>query len=205
MSILFTNILSLWPLIFVFGYIPISILIIIRHRINNIVQKITGQKVATTSITIILIFAVIIILTAIFSPVKYLIVDEILICIALIIVLTDNLMLKNNDEIAEDYERLNMLKDKIDEYTLLDEKDIEHIELWDKYLCYAVSFGTSEKIIKRLKGLYIDDDLMKLVSNDKFYDILTSDYYLFYTYASLDRRFLRSYGKNIGKSRFFFR
>ena len=129
------------PLVIMLAYIPISILIILRHRVNNLLQKVTGKKIVTTTVTILVIFAIIIILTAIFSPIKYIIVDEILICIALIIVLTDNLMLKNNDEIMDDYVKLNLLKDKIENYTLLEEKDIEQIKIWDKYLAYAVSFG----------------------------------------------------------------
>ena len=104
-----------------------------------------------------------------------------LIGIAVLIVLTDNLMLKNNDEILEDYSRLNLLKDKLDDYSLLDEKNIEHLELWGKYLCYAVSFGIGEKIIKKLKGLYIDDDLMKLVESSKMIEYISTDFYMFYT------------------------
>lgn len=106
--------LRLWPLVILLGFIPISLIVTIRHRVNNILQKITGQKSVITAISIILIFAVIIILTAAFSPVKYIIVDEILICIALVIVLTDNLMLQNNDEILANYKKLNLLKDKIE-------------------------------------------------------------------------------------------
>ena len=189
----FVNGLYYLPLIIAFSYIPIYILVALRHRVNNVLQKITGQKVVTTSVTIILVIVLIVILTAIFSPIKYIIIDELLIGIALLIVLTDNLMLKNNDEIMDDYEKLNLLKDKIENYTLLDEKDIEHIELWDKYLCYGVSFGIGEKIINRLKGLYLDDDLLKLAESNRFSDLILTDFFLFYTLASLDRRFVKKY------------
>ena len=141
LAMLVGGMIYILPLVIMLAYIPISILIILRHRVNNLLQKVTGKKIVTTTVTILVIFAIIIILTAIFSPIKYIIVDEILICIALIIVLTDNLMLKNNDEIMDDYVKLNLLKDKIENYTLLEEKDIEQIKIWDKYLAYAVSFG----------------------------------------------------------------
>ena len=194
-----SNGLAYLPILIIFAYIPIYILVLIRHKVNNILQKITGQKIVTTSIALISIIALVVILTAIFSSAKYLIVDELLIGIALLIVLTDNLMLKNNDEIMDDYEKLNLLKDKIENYTLIDEKDIEYIELWDKYLCYGVSFGLGEKIIERLKGLYIDDDLIKLVEDNRIADFVLSDFYLFYSLASLDRRFMKNYGSFIRK------
>ena len=199
-SVLFMNIIFFLPVLFYLAYIPIRILIFIRHRVNNTIQKFTGQKIVTTSISIILIILAIIVLTLVFSPAKYLIADEMLIGIAILIVLTDNLMLKNNDEILEDYARLNLLKDKLDDYSLLEEKDIEYLELWDKYLCYAVSFGIGEKIIKRLKGLYIDDDLMKLVESSKMSDYISNDFYIFYTYTSLSHRFIKGYENAIKKA-----
>lgn len=109
----------------------------IRHKVNKTVQKVTGQKVATTTISTIVFLGIIIIITAIFIPAKFLIADEILICIATILVLTDNLMLKNDAIMIEDYSKLNTLKKKIEDYTLLKDKNIEYVQLWEKYLCYA--------------------------------------------------------------------
>ena len=82
----------------------------IRHKVNKTVQKVTGQKVATTTISTIVFFGIIIIITAIFIPAKFLIADEILICIATILVLTDNLMLKNDAIMIEDYGKLKVYK-----------------------------------------------------------------------------------------------
>jgi uncharacterized membrane protein len=122
--------------------------------------------------------------TMLLLPGSYLIADEFLICIATILILTDNLMLKNNVNMIEDYSKLNTLKYKL-ENSLLDEKDIEYVTLWGKYLAYAVSFGISKKIIKRIKGLNLDDDLQGLLGNDIFVDYMMSDYDIFYTYARL--------------------
>ena len=60
--------------------------------------------------------------------------------------------------------------------------------------------GSEGEIVKRIKGLYNDDDLYKLINNNKFSDFLLSDYYTFYRYASLDRRFLKQYGNFTKKS-----
>ena len=176
-------------------YLPINLIIIIRHKINKSVQRVTGQKVATTTISILIVFVIIIILTAIFASNKYIVSDEVLMCIATILILTDNLMLKNNVMMIEDYSKLNTLKYKIESYSIMEDKDIEQIVLWEKYLSYAVSFGVANTITKRIKGLYLDDDLNNLIKNDVFSEFITSDYYYFYDNASLDRRFAKAYGK----------
>lgn len=187
------------PILIGLLYLPINLIIILRHKINKTVQRISGQKIVTTTISLTVLFGVIIILTAIFSPVKYIVADEILVCIATILILTDNLMLKNNAIMIEDFSKLNTLKDKIENYSMMEDRDIEQVMLWEQYLSYAVSFGLANKIIKRLNGLHLDDDLTGLINNDVFCDFITSDYYWFYTYASLDRRFMRSYGEATGK------
>ena len=179
------------PVIIFVIYLVISIIAKIKHKVNRLVQKITGQKVVIKTLTVLSIFLLIIILTAIFSPVKYIITDEILLSISVIIVVTDNLMLKNNEEIEADYNRLNEIKDKIEYYSLLNEKDIEHIKLWNKYLCYAVSFGISKKIIERISGLYLDDEISKLTQDDFFENILDRDYDIFYMYSNSLYRYFR--------------
>lgn len=199
LSLLGISVLPFIPLIMGILYIPINLIIMIRHKINKTVQKITGQKIVTTTISLLVFFGIIIILTAIFSPIKYIIADEILVCIATILILTDNLMLKNNVMMIEDYSQLNTLKYKIQNYSIMEDKDIEQVTLWEKYLSYAVSFGVADKIIKRINGLYIDDDLTNLVNDEMFLDFINSDYYMFYTYASLDRRFMKAYGETTGK------
>ena len=192
-------VIIIFPLAMGLLYLPLNLIIIIRHKVNKTVQRITGQKVVTTTISIVFIFAIIITLTAIFSPVKYIVADEILICIATILILTDNLMLKNSASMIEDYSKLNTLKYKIENYTMMEDRDIEQVTLWGKYISYAVSFGIASKIVKRIKGLHIDDDLLNIVENKEFFDFVSSDYYMFYTYASLDRRFMRAYGRTNGK------
>ena len=87
------------------------------------------------------------------------------------------------------------IKTKIEEYSLMEDRDIEYITLWEKYLAYAVSFGIANKIVNRIKGLHLDDDLEKIVNSANISNFITSDYYYFYTYASLDRRFAKSYWK----------
>lgn len=177
-----------------FLYIPIQIVVITRHQISHIVQKVTGQKSVITAISLSILFAVIIGLTIAFVPAKFIVADELLLGICLIIVLTDNLMLKNNPIISEDYSKLNLLKNRIVDYTMMEDRDVEQVKLWGRYLSYGISFGIANKIINRIHGLFLDEDLEKL-ANSNISKYITSDYYHFYRYASLDRRFARQYGK----------
>jgi uncharacterized membrane protein len=72
----------------------------------------------------------------------------------------------------------------------MEDRDIEQVLLWEKYLAYAVSFGLAHKIMKRLKNLNIDDDLLNYMNSNDMRDYIYSDYYIFYRYSSLDRRFM---------------
>lgn len=84
-----------------------------------------------------------------------------LISICAIISFTDGLMLKNNKRMIEYYSQLHVLKKKVQD-TLLNDKDIEYIELWDRYLTYAISFGITKKIQKRVKYIDLDNDLLNM-------------------------------------------
>lgn len=109
--------------------------------------------------------------------------------------LTDNLMLKNNANMIEDFSRLNMIKDRLKDDKLFEERDLEQTVLWGKYLAYGVAFGVSGKISKRIKDMHIDDDLEHLLASNTMLEYMDSGYYHFYLYASLDRRFVRNYNK----------
>lgn len=192
--------LSMFPITMLIIYGILKVIIGIRKKVNNMVNKITGQKVVTTTITIISIFLVIIVLTAIFcdNTNKYIIADEILICISLVIMLTDNLMMKNSVKMIEDYSKINSFKDKIEDYSMMGDRDIEQITIWGKYLAYATSFGLAHKLSKRIKGLSLDDDLLELLNDKDILDYLLTDYSFFYYHASLDARFMKTYGDIVG-------
>lgn len=195
MSILIIG-FSLLPFAMAILYIPLYLIVAIRQKVTQLIHKITGQRVVTTAVTIIAISLTIIMLTVSLSnPAnRYIIADEILICVALLIMLTDNLMLKNRVDMIEDYCRVNGLKEKIENYTIMEDRDIEQVELWGKYLSYAVSFGIADKISKRIKGLHIDDDILDLMNNN-IGQYVFSDYSLFYAHVSVEGRFLKQYGK----------
>ncbi len=188
------------PMLLGILYIPIYLMICTRHRVNKAIRKFTGQKVVTTTVTIVLIFFVVMLITLLFGEsIRFLIIDELLISISLIIMLTDNLMLKNEAVMIEDFSRLNMIKDKLEDDTLFKDRDVEQVTLWEKYLAYAVAFGVADKIIKRIKEINIDDDLEKILESKMIFDDITTGYYNFYANASLDRRFIKGYSRITGE------
>ena len=77
-------------------------------------------------------------------------------------------MLKNDTKVLQDYYSLKALEDKIQNYSLLEEKNIEHIKIWNQYLTYAISFGIPEKITKQIKKIYPDDVLLQELNNNGF-------------------------------------
>ena len=183
----------------IFALIPLipklvmNITVKIRHLITNNIQN--AQKITTTSISIIIISLLIMAITYWILKIPELIADELLISVTILIVITDDLMLKNNVNMIEDYSRLNCLKEKL-ENTLLNEKDIGQIYLWNEYLAYAVSFGIGKKIIDKISGIYTDNDLLNyVVNNNEMQDYIENDYRIFYAYINIDKEFMEKYKK----------
>lgn len=46
------------------------------------------------------------------------------------------------------------LKRYMSEFSLMKEKEVPELVLWEKYLVYATVFGISEKVLKQLKVVY---------------------------------------------------
>lgn len=61
------------------------------------------------------------------------------------------------------------LKKYMEEFSLLNEKDIPDLVLWEKYLVYATAFGIADKVIKQLKIVYPDFDEVIMHDNRYLY------------------------------------
>ena len=55
-------------------------------------------------------------------------------------------------------EKWKGLKKYMEDFSLLNEKEIPAIEVWEHYLVYATAFGIAEKVLKQLKNVYPDID-----------------------------------------------
>ena len=59
---------------------------------------------------------------------------------------------------VDEVDKWKALKKYMEDYTILKEKDVPDLALWEKYLVYATAFGISEKLIKELEIVYPDSD-----------------------------------------------
>ena len=46
------------------------------------------------------------------------------------------------------------LKKFLEDFSLIDEREIKEVSIWDSYLVYATLFGVSDKVIKQMKKVY---------------------------------------------------
>ena len=50
------------------------------------------------------------------------------------------------------------LKKYMEEFSLIDEKEVPEIAIWEKFLVFATAFGIADKVLKQLKIVYSDID-----------------------------------------------
>ena len=60
---------------------------------------------------------------------------------------------------VDSQEKWKGLKKYMEDFSLLNEKEIPAVEIWEHYLVYATAFGIADKVLKQLKTVYpnIDD------------------------------------------------
>lgn len=44
----------------------------------------------------------------------------------------------------------------LEDFTLIDERDVGHVDIWQEYLVYATLFGIADRVIEQLKKIYPD-------------------------------------------------
>ena len=59
-----------------------------------------------------------------------------------------------SDKGEEEEAQWKALKNYMDDFSLLKDKEVPDLVLWEKYLVYATTFGISSKVIKELKVVY---------------------------------------------------
>ena len=55
-------------------------------------------------------------------------------------------------------EKWKGLKKYMEDFSLLDKREVPELVVWEKYLVYATAFGIAEKVIKQLKIVYPNFD-----------------------------------------------
>lgn len=165
-------ILFVLPIIALAIHLLLILIVLLRKLVKSQAQKYSGKRLVETSAFAIIFIVFSIIIVYLIIPNKYVCLDIYMMGIAYLIVRTDNLMTRHTKEVLNDYYSLNEIKYRIQEYSLIKEKQINYIKLWDEYLIYAVAFGIPIPIVNKLKGTYKEDnDLVYLAKCESLYYI----------------------------------
>lgn len=79
----------------------------------------------------------------------------------------------------DEYVKWKGLYDFLNSETLMSERTVVELPLWEQYLVYATAFGISEKVIKALKIRCPDMDLSPMLSNPYY----TSRYFRYSSHS----------------------
>lgn len=144
--------------------IILKIRIYIKMKINRLVCVITNKRL------LILIIANIIINLFLFGILTYvlkinLVVEFLLYTIILNIISTDNVMAKHSRKVIKLYYELQMIKQKIVDYSLIKEKNIVDYHLWETYLIYSIAFMLNKKMIDNILGKSSDETYTTFINN----------------------------------------
>lgn len=74
-----------------------------------------------------------------------------------------------------DKEKWKGLKKYMEDFSLLNEKEVPAIDVWEQYLVYATAFGIADKVLKQLKTVYPNIDEL---------DNINSSAYMYFIYHS---------------------
>ena len=153
------------PIIVFLLYTCILLFIQSRRIVKIVVGEIASKKIIEIIILVAAMLIIMIIVTLAFSWSPRLIAYEALLCISMLIMKTDDFMIKNDKIILKDYVKLKKMKEKIENYTILNKREIEEIELWENYMTYAIAFGVAKNIVKntnkKTKKIAINKEYLK--------------------------------------------
>ena len=140
--------ITILPLIYIITLVILKAIMISFKSLQEITEKNTGRNLLANSICIILATVILITIVLLLPIDTYIVYDVLIIGIGFLIIKTDDYMLKHDRVMLNDYYNLKRIEDKIANYSLMKEKNIEYIEIWDKYYSYSVALGIPLEVNK---------------------------------------------------------
>lgn len=127
----------------------------IKERLggNNVVSVMF--KIFTTAFLPLFIIICFFIIKSIDFIIVFLLITILVILNIIVLRLADTHVLTSKGK--EEYKKAYGLKSYIEDYSLMQERELESTILWDDYLTYAIAFGISNKVLDRF-----GEDLMKV-------------------------------------------
>ena len=149
------------PLIYIITLIILKTIMISFKSLQEISEKNTGRNLIAKSIAII-VSTILLMAVVLLLPIDtYIVYDVLIIGVGFLIISTDDYMLKHDKEILNDYYNLKGIEKKIIDYSLMKEKTIEYVEVWEKYYTYSVALGIVLEVNKESIITYnIDSNLI---------------------------------------------
>lgn len=80
----------------------------------------------------------------------------------------------------KEYKNLFGLKNFLDNFTIINEREVKEVELWDNYLIVATIFGTSSKVLREFKELIPNYIFAREIITDNNKEFLDNTDYLFF-------------------------
>lgn len=140
--------IAILPIIYFFSLLALKIIMVFFKSIEEMSEKHTGRNLISKSVSI-LIATILLIGIILLLPIDtYLVYDVLIIGIGFLVVQTDDYMLKHKSKILLDYYNLKRIENKIQDYSLMKEKNIEYMKLWDIYYPYSVALGIPMEVDK---------------------------------------------------------
>lgn len=133
-----------------------------NHQVDEEAKKTYSKYLSQIVLIIIGLFSLLVISSILLGMIgmNYLVIGVIaILAIAFVVelVISANIIGKVNVFTAsgiEQSEQWKGLKKYMEDFSLLNEKEIPAIEIWEKYLVFATAFGIADKVAKQLKMVY---------------------------------------------------
>ncbi|MDD2376301.1 MAG: DUF2207 domain-containing protein [Clostridia bacterium] len=172
--------LTFLPMILYIIYFLLYLFRCTQKYIVKIAFKFSAKKLIASVITFTIISSAVFTLLFLTTKSEYVIINTVMFMVALLIIMTDNLMSKHDIKIYKIFLSLKIIQDKLENGSLLEEKKIGDILLWEKYLTFAIALGITN-VSQYANGLEIQDDLSDFLS--QINDFLN----IYYDISGLDR------------------
>ena len=100
----------------------------------------------------------------------------------------------------DEREKWEGLKKYLQEYSLIKDREVLEISLWEKYLVYATLFGNAEEVLKQLKFAYPDFSNDEFMRNTTYFHLMSSTNFNDSFAHSIDSAITKAYQSSVAAS-----
>jgi len=154
----------------------VNLVNLIRRKVSKVAFKLTTKKLTRRMVIITIVFGMVLLFELFVIKDTTVVIATVLFFVSLLVVLTDNLMTQHCVDIQKEYVMLKLLQDKIENGSLLEEKNIQDNILWGRYFTFAVALGVGN-VAKYVKQIPDFSSMESIV--ESFYDVTDGCFMLY--------------------------